>query len=130
MDYSSNPCVLVSIAIVSFMVGVCDHSPPYPEQLEPQSAVEFIFLLPPPPCPSPSRALSSKLLAPLQSKVEEWKKTTTHMEREHDKGVCECVCVRACVRACVCACACVCVCPCACAHVCAYTGMCSSTHPV
>jgi len=41
------------------------------------------------------RALSSKLLAPLQSKIEEWKRTTSNMDREHEKGefVCEFVCV-------------------------------------
>ena len=27
-----------------------------------------------------------KLLGPLQVKVEEWKKTTAVLEREHDKG--------------------------------------------
>lgn len=34
----------------------------------------------------PCRALMAKLLAPLQVKVEEWKRTTSALEREHDKG--------------------------------------------
>jgi hypothetical protein len=29
----------------------------------------------------------TKLLGPLQVKVEEWKKTTGALEREHDKGI-------------------------------------------
>lgn len=37
--------------------------------------------------PSTCSALSSKLLVPLQSKIEEWKKTTVHMDKEHDKGM-------------------------------------------
>ena len=32
------------------------------------------------------RALMGRLLAPLQGKIEEWKKTTTHFDREHEKG--------------------------------------------
>ena len=59
----------------------------------------LLLPLPPSPSPSPSpspylslplplssRALMTKLLGPLQVKVEEWKKTTMTLEREHDKG--------------------------------------------
>lgn len=35
----------------------------------------------------PCRALSSKLLVPLQSKIEEWKKTTSQLDKEHEKGM-------------------------------------------
>ena len=34
------------------------------------------------------RALMTKLLNPLQTKIEEWKKTAVQMDREHDKGAC------------------------------------------
>lgn len=37
-------------------------------------------------CALMCRALMTKLLGPLQVKIEEWKKTTAHLEREHDKG--------------------------------------------
>ena len=47
----------------------------------------ILYNMPPPSRSLPvSRALSTKLLAPLQIKVEEWKKTTATLEREHDKG--------------------------------------------
>ena len=32
------------------------------------------------------RAFMGKLLAPLQGKIEEWKKMTTYLDREHEKG--------------------------------------------
>lgn len=34
-----------------------------------------------------------KLLAPLHSKIEEWKRITSQMDRDHEKGVCAGVCV-------------------------------------
>ena len=37
--------------------------------------------------PHTCRALTNKLLNPLQIKIEEWKKTTVQMDREHEKGM-------------------------------------------
>jgi hypothetical protein len=34
------------------------------------------------------RALMTKLLNPLQTKIEEWKKTAVQMDKEHEKGTC------------------------------------------
>ena len=56
-----------------------------------------LSLSPPPPSPPLSlslthslshthRALMTKLLNPLQTKIEEWKKTAVQMDREHEKG--------------------------------------------